>query len=150
MKKRFLTIALLVALLVFPFGLLIGCSCSSNNVIPKDFLNKETYTNAAIDHMNNTLQLTIYIYQEKPDFSKNKFFSKVDEETKELIKTYLTIFKEEINNYDFSSKFDVDLTKISLNDYAYIAVYSSQTKAEFSLYYFNADVNKIYYCYYQA
>lgn len=150
MKKRFLTIALLVALLVFPFGLLIGCSCSSNNVIPKDFLNKETYTNAAIDHMNNTLQLTIYIYQEKPDFSKNKFFSKVDEETKELIKTYLTIFKEEINNYDFSSKFDVDLTKISLNDYAYIAVYSDQTKAEFSLYYFNADVNKIYYCYYQA
>ena len=64
----------IVNLLFVFLVLLMITSCTSTRIIPKGYTNKENYTTANISQLNNTLQLSIYKYEKRPNLNNNKFF----------------------------------------------------------------------------
>ena len=120
-------------------------SCGSTEIIPKGYANKENYTNANIGQFNNTFQFSIYKYEKRPNLKNNQFLKPVSNNLEEL-ENLLTRFEQEIENYDFKDKYDIQLEDISTDDYAYID-YRISEKEQFSIYFFDTSQNILYYCY---
>lgn len=120
-------------------------SCESTEIIPKGYANKENYTNANIGQFNNTLQFSIYKYEKRPNLKNNQFLKPISNNLEEL-ENLLTRFEQEIENYDFKDKYDIQLEDISTDDYAYID-YRISEKEQFSIYFFDTSQNILYYCY---
>ena len=135
----------IVNLLFVFLVLLMITSCTSTRIIPKGYTNKENYTTANISQLNNTLQLSIYKYEKRPNLNNNKFSKPISNNFEEL-EELLIRFEQEIENYDFKDKYDIKLEDISTDDYVYID-YRISEKEQFSIYFFDSSQNILYYCY---
>ena len=100
---------------------------------------------ANIGQFNNTLQFSIYKYEKRPNLKNNQFLKPVSNNLEEL-ENLLTRFEQEIENYDFKDKYDIQLEDISTDDYAYID-YRISEKEQFSIYFFDTSQKILYYCY---
>ncbi len=138
-KKTFHLIALGLLLIIIT-------SCTSS-IIPKGYYDTTTYTNANSGQLNNTLQLSIYNYEKKPNFANNKFMCKLDEEKRNLLEVLLSDFKDAVNASSFSDAFDFSISDIKSDDLAYIDYSDNQTNKYFAIYYYSNAKNTLYYCY---
>lgn len=129
------------------FGLLLLVSSCSTNIIPKGYVDVENYSNQNIEQINNTLQYSVYSYDETPNVSKNKFLEKVDEESKALLDIYLADFENEIQNYDFANEYTLNKDEITNDDYTYIDYRNDGETTYFMIYLLDVSDNKLYYCY---
>lgn len=140
LNKKFIYLVIISTLII----LITGCS---TNIIPSGYIDVEHFSNQNIEQINNTLQYSIYTYDETPDMSKNRFLEKVDDDTKVLLDFYLDDFEVEIKNYDFATEYAIKISEITIEDYTYID-YKNDGKTEyFMIYLLDVSVNKLYYCY---
>ena len=79
-------------------------------------------------------------------FNKVEKIEEMSDADKEELENLLTRFEQEIENYDFKDKYDIQLEDISTDDYAYID-YRISEKEQFSIYFFDTSQNILYYCY---
>lgn len=93
----------IVNLLFVFLVLLMITSCTSTRIIPKGYTNKENYTTANISQLNNTLQLSIYKYEKRPNLNNNKFLKPISNNFEEL-EELLIRFDKKLKNYDFKDK----------------------------------------------
>ena len=61
-------------LIILVFILTLSLVSCKDTIIPKGYSKKIDYTNASIEQINNTVQVSIYQYDSFPNVSKNKFF----------------------------------------------------------------------------
>lgn len=134
-------------LVIILFTITCLTSCSTN-IIPKGYVDLDTYTSQNIEQINNSLQYSIYVYDELPNMKNNKFLEKITQDDKDLLEVFLTDFEEEISEYDFYDKYIIDLDDIQDEDYIYIDYKEKEGLVEyFMIYYFDVSNNKLHYCY---
>ena len=138
-------------LIILMFILTLSLVSCKDTIIPKGYSKKIDYTNASIEQINNTVQVSIYQYDSFPNVSKNKFLEKISDESEVLLKIFMPTLEEALITYQFSERYEVKLDALlvreySEDDYVYIDYKKTSDEYEyFMIYYLCASNNTLYY-----
>lgn len=142
MKKIFI-----VLILMFTLSF---ASCK-DTIIPDGYSKKIDYTNASIEQINNTVQVSIFEYDKFPDLSDNKYLKKLNDETEVLLELFMPDLEEALVTYQFAERYELNLDSFLIrecsdSDYVYIDYQKVDEEYEyFMIYYLKASNNTLYY-----
>lgn len=138
-------------IILLSFLMLLTLTSCSGNIIPKGYKNKLDYTNASIEQINNTVQVSIFQYDKFPNISKNKFLEKINEDTILQLTVFMPTLEEALVEYKFAERYNLKLESILIgnysdNDYVYIDYKKVKGEYEyFQIYYLKEANNTLYY-----